>query len=577
MLGGMSTRPEPTSLAAHDTYPLSFKMYSSISAGDNAEESAAQETLTGGFIGRGLKVFVSYSRKDLDFVEQLAPALEALGYTIIIDRKGIHGAEKWEARLGQMILEADTVVFILTPASAESEVCSWEVEQALARRKRIIPVIAKSLGTSKPHDALRDLNYVHFCPEPSVPGSGWGAGLSRLHATLSVDIEWIREHTRVAEMVARWEVENQPSDLLARGSELESLQKWREARPANAPELTTSQRFFLQASEQAETLRHDKERQQLDDMRAAQAARAQALAANEKAQEERERALQSLARRTIIGIVVAGVLSLAVGIAGLIAHRNGEAAREALAQVREEQHLQGRLINLARNREYPPPPYAVDILAKRYEGESPGHVGTDFLGGIYYGTYRIRAGTNLEAFMAFLRRYARPLFDRLDAAGGVTAASKQDPKFVEAWRALANDPESGSEFAIQQTDFVTETNYKRLSARLASGRSQQGGKTNSLARLDLAKRSEALRAVIFSIAVQYGENTRLIHDALGDFGDLSLRTDEEIITRLYQFRNKVEDYFPDIKTKSPGFVKYLKERNQWEASDALKILNQERS
>jgi hypothetical protein len=122
------------------------------------EQGEAQEQRSGGLDARGLKVFVSYSRKDLDFAEQLVPALEVLGYTIIIDRKGIHGAEKWEARLGQMILEADTIVFILTPASVQSEVCHWEVDQALLRRKRIVPVLAMPLGTSRPHDALRDLN-----------------------------------------------------------------------------------------------------------------------------------------------------------------------------------------------------------------------------------------------------------------------------------------------------------------------------------------------------------------------------------------------------------------------------------
>ena len=33
----------------------------------------------------GLKVFISYSRSDLEFVQQLVPALEALHYAITID------------------------------------------------------------------------------------------------------------------------------------------------------------------------------------------------------------------------------------------------------------------------------------------------------------------------------------------------------------------------------------------------------------------------------------------------------------------------------------------------------------
>jgi hypothetical protein len=540
------------------------------------EQGQAQEQRSGGLDARGLKVFVSYSRKDLDFAEQLVPALEVLGYTIIIDRKGIHGAEKWEAHLGQMILEADTIVFILTPASVQSEVCHWEVDQALLRRKRIVPVLAKPLGTSRPQDALRDLNYVHFYPEPSVPGAGWGTGLARLHATLSVDIEWIRAHTRLAEMAARWEAEGQAGDLLARGSELASLKKWRDARPANAPELTTSQRSFLQACEQAEAQRQDQERKQLEDMRAAQLARAEALAAGEKAQDERARALKTVVRRTIAGIVTAVLLSLAVGTAGFIAYRNGEQARTALLQIQDEQLLQDRLIRLARSRDFPPPPYDVDILAKRYEGESPDHVGTDFLGGVYYGTFRIKAGPHLEEFMTFLRRWAPPLHDKLAAAGGFEAASRRDTKFIESWRSLASDPESGPEFATLQTDFVTQTGYNRLVARLASGRPPQAGQGASPVRLDVAKRSSALPAAIFSIAVQYGPNTSLVQDALGEFGDLSLRTDEEIIAQLYRFRDKVTVYFPEIQTRSHNFAELIKERNHWELRDALQILSKER-
>ena len=70
----------------------------------------------------GLNVFVSYSRSDLAFVQQLVPALEALNYAITIDTEDISGAELWKDRLSQMIREADTVIFVLSPASAKSKI-----------------------------------------------------------------------------------------------------------------------------------------------------------------------------------------------------------------------------------------------------------------------------------------------------------------------------------------------------------------------------------------------------------------------------------------------------------------------
>src|SRR5262245_43977695 len=153
--------------------------------------------------GQKLKVFISYSRRDLAFADQLVAVLEWQGFQPIIDRKGIHGAEKWEQRLGQLILESNIVVFVLSPDSAASDVCAWEVERAVERGKPIVPVLCYPLDGKQPHRHLRDLNYIHFYEEPSVPGSGFGTGQVRLIEALSVDVAWLREHTRLEELAAR--------------------------------------------------------------------------------------------------------------------------------------------------------------------------------------------------------------------------------------------------------------------------------------------------------------------------------------------------------------------------------------
>src|SRR5215813_14606666 len=84
-----------------------------------------------------LRVFISYSRDDLDFADQLAAALDSSGFECFIDREGISGGEDWKRRLGNLISEADTVVFVLSPDSARSETCNWEVEEAARLNKRI--------------------------------------------------------------------------------------------------------------------------------------------------------------------------------------------------------------------------------------------------------------------------------------------------------------------------------------------------------------------------------------------------------------------------------------------------------
>jgi hypothetical protein len=83
-----------------------------------------------------LRVFISYSRDDLDFADQLDAALNAYGFECLIDRHGISGGEDWKRRLGNLISEADTVVFVLSPSSAGSPICVWELKQAADAQRR---------------------------------------------------------------------------------------------------------------------------------------------------------------------------------------------------------------------------------------------------------------------------------------------------------------------------------------------------------------------------------------------------------------------------------------------------------
>jgi hypothetical protein len=115
-----------------------------------------------------LRVFISYSRDDLRFADQLNAALNAYGFECFIDRQGISGGEDWKGRLGNLIRDADTVVFVLSPSSAGSEICAWEVEESARLGKRILPVVCRPLAGASPPPRLRDLNYIFFYEDPKV-------------------------------------------------------------------------------------------------------------------------------------------------------------------------------------------------------------------------------------------------------------------------------------------------------------------------------------------------------------------------------------------------------------------------
>src|SRR5580692_7151709 len=87
-----------------------------------------------------LRVFISYSRRDLAFTERLVAALEARGFDVLIDRRNLPALEDWERELIGFIRQSDTIVFVVSQNSIASKVCAWEIEQVRSYSKRLAPV-----------------------------------------------------------------------------------------------------------------------------------------------------------------------------------------------------------------------------------------------------------------------------------------------------------------------------------------------------------------------------------------------------------------------------------------------------
>src|SRR5215472_12870221 len=197
-----------------------------------------------------LRVFISYSRDDLDFADQLDAALNTCGFECLIDRHGISGGEDWKRRLGNLISEGDTVVFVLSPSSARSPICVWEVEEATRLNKRILPIVWRPLGGVSPPQPLQDRNYIFFYEEPKLPDSGFGTGLAGLVATLNTDFDWPREHTRYLQRAMEWDAGGRQTDRLLSGNDIREAKTWVARRPKGTPEPTALQLDFIHESEE---------------------------------------------------------------------------------------------------------------------------------------------------------------------------------------------------------------------------------------------------------------------------------------------------------------------------------------
>ncbi len=303
-----------------------------------------------------LTVFLSYSRDDLNFADQLEAALQSHKYDVTIDRQGISGGEDWRARLGGLIRDADTIIFVLSPSSAGSELCKWEVEEASRLGKRIIPAPCRPLGDATVPSQLSALNYIFFYAEPRLPGSGFGTGLAQLVSALDTDLDWLREHTRLLQRASEWDSAGRTESRLLFGDSIAEAKAWAARRPKDAPEPTALHYEFVRASEEAEARRQDAERQQLEQMAETQADRAEALAQREEAQKREAEQARRVVQRTLIGMAVAIVLflataALAVGLVGASVEADDRsqaantAAREAAQQTVHAQTLVARLEN----------------------------------------------------------------------------------------------------------------------------------------------------------------------------------------------------------------------------------------
>jgi len=285
--------------------------------------------------GGKLRVFVSYSRDDLKFADQLDMALNTCGFECLIDRHGISGGEDWKRRLGNLISQSDTVVFVLSPSSARSPICDWEVEEAARLNKRILPVNCRALEGVSPPPRLRELNYIFFYEEPKVPGSGFGSGLASLVTALNTDFDWLRDHTRYLQRAIEWDRGGRPANRLLSGDDIAEAKAWVARRPKNAPEPTALQLDFIRASEEEAEARLSDQRKQLEAMAANQAERERALHVAEEAQHKRA----AMARIRNIALVVVSILAVLAGWLGWAADQQRKLADQQRVTAEEQRTL----------------------------------------------------------------------------------------------------------------------------------------------------------------------------------------------------------------------------------------------
>ncbi len=196
-------------------------------------------------------VFVSYSRRDSEFVQRLAAGVGSRGREVWLDTEGIADAEVFPEAIKRAIEGSDAFVFVITPESVRSRYCENEVEYARELQKRIVPVLREPVPDAVLPAEIRDRNWIPFTDD-----TAFDPALVRLLAALDTDLEAARAHTRWLVKALEWDVEGRDSSFLLRGAELRAAETWLASSPEGAdPAPTQLQREYLLASRNASARR----------------------------------------------------------------------------------------------------------------------------------------------------------------------------------------------------------------------------------------------------------------------------------------------------------------------------------
>ncbi len=166
-------------------------------------------------------VFVSYSRKDREFVKRLEEELQRRGREAWVDWEGIRPAEEFMQAIFPAIEGTDTFIFVLSPDSVTSEICGKELAHAVSHNKRMIPIMARDTDAKAVPEPLAKLNWVF-----ARDADSFEAAADFLISALDTDLGWVRAHTRLLTRAIEWEANAKSNSFVLRSEDLRAAEQW---------------------------------------------------------------------------------------------------------------------------------------------------------------------------------------------------------------------------------------------------------------------------------------------------------------------------------------------------------------
>ncbi len=184
-------------------------------------------------------VFISYGRAESKaFAKKLHDNLCERGYDVWFDQNDIPLGVDFQNQIDEGIEKADVFVFIIAPHAVRSVYCRKEIDLAVKRGKRIVPILQIEPTDDETwqqlHPAIGKINWVYMRQEwqKDIPQEDYKTidnyeeALEGLWNLVEKNKEYVRKHTEILDKALNWETHNNDSHLLLVGKERQEAEEW---------------------------------------------------------------------------------------------------------------------------------------------------------------------------------------------------------------------------------------------------------------------------------------------------------------------------------------------------------------
>ncbi len=196
-------------------------------------------------------VFVSYSRKDKEFVKKLHQAFSEVQRDVWVDWKNIPPNADWRHEIQQGIIASDIFLFVLSPDSVASYECGVEIAQAIKHNKRLIPIVYREVDYEAVHPRLAALNWIFLREEDD-----FNIGFQKLIQAIDTDLDGVRTHTRLLQRAIEWDSKKRDRCFLLRGNDLKEAREWLDRASDKQPLPTALHEQYINASAKAQAKKY---------------------------------------------------------------------------------------------------------------------------------------------------------------------------------------------------------------------------------------------------------------------------------------------------------------------------------